>query len=461
MTGFDLVVRNGTLVTPRATYLADVGIRGGRIAAIVAPGELTSQAGQLIDASGLHVLPGVIDGHVHFREPGLEYKEDFGTGSRAAVMGGVTTVLEMPNTIPPTATAELVLHKRRLAETKSYCDFGLYGLVDQDSVEQLAPMAAAGVVGFKCFLGRSTGDIGPPDDGRLLEALGIIAELEMRCAFHAENDEIIQSSIRRLQADGRVDPLAHLESRPVIAELESIQRVGLFAASTRAKAHILHLSSAPGVAAVEDWRRRGVDMTCEVTPHHCFLSSDDYEHVGSLLRINPPVREPGHSAVLLAGVASGAVNAIATDHAPHLLSEKLQENVWNAVSGFAGVETSLKLFLTYGVHAGRLSLQQLVRATSEGPAQLWGLYPRKGALEVGSDADVTLVDLALEDVIDSERLHGKNNPTPFDGWRTRGGPVATVVRGQVVMRDGDLIGPPLGRMVQAVANFLTDPQAAA
>jgi dihydroorotase (multifunctional complex type) len=236
--------------------------------------------------------------------------------------------------------------------------------------------------------------------------------------------------------------------------VESIQRVGLFASETQAKVHIVHLSSAPGLKAVQEWRERGVDITCETTPHHCFLTSEDMSTLGPLLRINPPVREAGHAAALLEGIASGAITAIATDHSPHTRSEKLRDNIWESVSGFPGVETSLRLFLTYAVHTGRISLQQLVRATSEGPARTWDLYPRKGALQVGSDADLTVVDLSLEDVIEEGRLHGKNNVTPFAGRRTRGAAIATIVRGHVVMRDGQLIAPPLGRMVTRSAATL-------
>jgi dihydroorotase (multifunctional complex type) len=275
-----------------------------------------------------------------------------------------------------------------------------------------------------------------------------IAGMHMRCAFHAENDAILQHEAQKLKESGRTDALAHVDARPVIAEVESIQRVGLFASHAGAKIHILHLSSAPGLAAIEAWRSRGVDITCETTPHHCFLTSEDMRALGSLLRINPPVREPGHGEALLNGLASGRVDAIATDHSPHLPSEKLKADIWQAVSGFASVEISLRLFLTYAVHAGRMSLEQLVRATSYAPARAWDLYPRKGALQVGSDADLVVVDLEKEDTIAAERLHGKNNLNPFDGRRTRGAAVATLVRGHVVMQDGELLGPPLGKMVR-------------
>jgi dihydroorotase len=448
---FDLLVKGGTVVTSNTMYAADVAVRAGRIVAIAGPGELeASNASHVLDASRRYVLPGVIDGHVHFREPGLEYKEDFHTGSRAAVMGGVTTVLDMPNTLPTTSTAERVVQKRELATGQAYCDFGFYGLFVQDSVPHLRGMAEAGVVGFKCFLGRSTGEITPPDDGMLLDGMSIVAELGMRCGFHAENDQIMQHRIAQLQASGRTDPLAHLDARPVLAEVESIQRVGLFAAHTGTRIHIFHLSSREGLETIEAWRARGVDITCEVAPHHAFLTSDSMATLGPMLRINPPVRAPGHADALLGGLAAGRITSIATDHSPHLKSEKLHDNIWQAVSGFAGVEISLRLFLTYAVHAGRLSLPQLVRATSEGPARAWDLYPRKGAIAVGSDADLTIVDLDVEDTVQESRLHGKNNQTPFEGFRTQGAPVATVVRGQVVMQDGQLMGAPIGRMVQRV-----------
>jgi dihydroorotase len=448
VTELDLLVVGGTLVTPVSTFAADIGVRDERIAAIGAPGSLGADAREVLDATGRHVLPGVIDGHVHFREPGLEHKEDWRSGSRAAVMGGVTTVLDMPNTLPTTSTADRVLQKRRLAEQNAYCDFGLLGLLVEDSVDELRAMAEAGVVGFKCFLGMSIGNIPAPSDGRLLEALSIIHELGLRCGFHAENDQIMQHAIRKLQAAGRTDPYAHVESRPVLAEVESIQRMGLFAQHTGASIHIFHLSSGPGLEMIDEWRRKGVDMTCETAAHYCFLTSDEMQRLGPILRMNPPVREPGHAAALLEGLSSGRVDLIATDHSPHLRSEKLHDDIWQAVSGFAGVEISLRLFLTYGVHAGRLSLQQLVRATSEAPARTWGLFPRKGTLAVGSDADLCVVDLDVGGAIQEAQLHGKNNLTPFEGCPTRGAAVATVVRGHVVMQGGELRGEPRGRMVK-------------
>jgi dihydroorotase len=443
-----LIVRNGTLVSPRATYAADIVVDDGQFAEIAAPGTLQSrQADDEYDATGQYVLPGVVDGHVHFREPGLEYKEDWASGSRAAVMGGVTTVLEMPNTRPTTSTAEYVTGKRQLAEGKAYCDFGLYGLVAQDNLEHLVPMAEAGVVGYKCYLGDTTGHIPAPDDGVLLEAMRAIRSTGLRIGFHAENNAIMQHHIRRLRAAGRHDPLAHPESRPVVAELEAIQRVALFARITDTPIHIFHLSSRQGLATIDEWRGKGIDLTCETGPQYCFLTSEFMHTLGSLLRMNPPVREPGHADALLRGLRDGGIDAIATDHSPHTLEEKLNDDIWQATSGFAGVETSVRMFLTYAVNVGRMTLQDYVRVAAEGPARTWGLYPRKGAIQVGSDADLTIVDLRRRGVIEAARMHGKNNHNPFEGRRTTGEAVATIVRGQIVMRDGELVGAPQGRMV--------------
>ena len=447
---FDLLVRNGTVVTGHATFAADIAIADEKFAAMGAPGTLEAQAEEVYDAKGRYVLPGVIDGHVHFREPGLEYKEDFGSGSLAAVMGGVTSVVEMPNTKPPTDRPENVRLKQRLAEEKSYCDFGIIGVVVQENIDQIEPMAAAGVVGYKCFLGETIGNIPAPDDGMLLDGLSAVARTGLRIGFHAENNEIMQHLIRKAKASGRTDALAHVDTRPALAEVESIQRMGLFARHTGTKIHIFHLSSKDGLDMIDEWRAKGVDVTCETGAHYCFLTSDDMRTLKSLLRMNPPVREKGHGEALIRGLATGRVNAIATDHSPHTKEEKLNDDIWKAISGFAGVEVSVRLFLTYGVNTGRLTLQQFVHATSEGPAKLWDIYPKKGAIRIGSDADLTIVDLERGGVIQEARLHGKNNLGPFDGHRTKGEAVATIVRGHIVMRDGELVGTPTGRMVRPV-----------
>ncbi len=448
---FDLFVRNGTLVRGAGRRPADVGVRAGRIAAIEAPGTLGGTAVREIDAAGLFVLPGLIDGHVHFREPGREQAEDWLTGSRAAVMGGVTTVLDMPNTLPPTDDADRARHKLRLATGKAHCDFGIFGLLgEQDDRTLRSLVATEGLVGLKVFLGPTTGDLSPPPDERLTAVLRLAARAGVRVAFHAEDRATIGAAEQVLRAAGRHDARAHLESRPVEAELRAIEHVGRLLAGSGAAGHVLHLSSRDGVAAVERLRAGGLDVTCEVTAHHCLLSADDYERLGALIKCNPPVREAEHGAVLFAALADGRIDCVASDHAPHAPPARRTPDTWQAAAGIGGVETTLPLLLTHGVNAGRLTLERLVEAFAERPAQVWGMWPVKGSLAVGSDADMTIVDLQRQGVIRGAGLHSKHGLTPFDGWPTRGRPVATIVRGRVVMEDGELRaepgwGRPVGR----------------
>lgn len=446
----DLIVKNGTVVTSDRTFEADIAIKDGTFVEIADRGALTSTAAEEYDATGRYVLPGVIDGHVHFREPGLEYKEDWRTGSLAAIHGGVTTVVEMPNTKPKTDTAENVELKKRLAEEKSYVDFGIIGLLVQDSVPAIRAMAEAGVVGYKCFLGETIGNIPAPDDGMMLDGLREIAATGLRIGFHAENNEIMQHLIRQFKAQGRSDPQAHVDSRPALAEVESIQRMGLYARHTGTRIHIFHLSSREGLDMIEEWRAKGVDITTETGAHYVFKKAEDMDQTGVRLRMNPPVRwgSEGHGDYLLQGLRDGRVSQIATDHSPHTAEEKLTGDIWTAISGFPGVETSVSYFLTYGVNAGRMTLQEFVRASSEGPAKTWDMYPQKGTIAVGSDGDLTIVDLDKEGVIRDDQLHSKNHVTPFDGDKTKGAPVATIVRGQIVMRDGEVVGEPRGRIVR-------------
>ena len=448
----DLVVRNGTVVSPDSMRLADIAIRDGRFVAIADRGALDLRALGLegveeVDASGLHLLPGVIDGHVHFREPGLEHKEDWASGSQAAVMGGVTCVLEMPNTVPPTDSAENVRDKQRLAEGRSWVDFGLFGVLARGGLERMRPMAEAGVIGFKCFLGETTGALPAPDDEELLSALREAASLGLRVGFHAEDRAIIAPLVEAAQAAGRTDALAHAETRPIEAEVAAIAHACRLAADARAAIHIHHLSSIAGLSAVEAWRVQGVDITAEVTPHHSLLSTDDVERLGGITRVNPPLRPPGEGAALVAALAAGDIEMVASDHAPHTRAEKSGRDVWQVSPGFSGVEILLPLLLT-AVKEGRLTLSDVVRLTSDGPARAWGIYHRKGVIAVGSDADLTLVDLSRERVIDQDRLHGKESVTPFHGRPTVGAAVSTIVRGRVVMQGGRLVGGPSGRMVR-------------
>jgi dihydroorotase len=444
MTGdFELIVRNGTLVSGAGRRAADVGVREGRIAALEPPGTLAGRGTRELDASGLFVLPGLIDGHVHFRQPGLVHKEDWRSGSTAAVMGGVTTVLEMPNTLPPTTDVVQAEAKIAVAEAASLCDFGIIGLLGEGGREALEALIGSGLIaGLKVFLGPTTGALRAPSEDELLAGLELARGAGLRVSFHAEDAALIERAEAQVRAAGRNDPLAHLAARPVEAEVTAIEHAARLLGESGAAGHILHLSSVDGLAAVEEWRGRGLDLTCELTAHHCLLSSEDYPRLGGLVKCNPPVREASHGRQLLRALAGGRIDCLASDHAPHAPAEKQASDIWQVAPGIAGVETTLPLLLTNAVHAGELTLEQLVRAFSERPAQAWRLWPRKGALEPGSDADLTLVDLRREGVIRGEALHGKHGLTPFEGWPTRGAPVATIVRGRIVMEQGRLTGEP-------------------
>lgn len=445
----DLLIANGTVVTPNGAQPLNVGISGDHIVSLTDQAQ-TPDAREVIDAAGLHVLPGIVEGHVHFREPGLTYKEDFGSGSMAAVCGGVTTVIDMPNTVPPTADAESLRLKQSLAEGKSYVDFGLLGVILPGNGAALRDLVAAGALGLKVFMGMTVGELSTPDDGAILDAWKLAAELDVPVAVHAESDAIVTHCTGRLHASGRTDPLVHYEARPAVAEAEAVQRAILLARSAGARLHVLHLSSGDGADLVAQAKRRGQAVSAETTPHYLLLSTENAATLGNTMKINPPVRAAGHAQRLWEALLTGVIDSIATDHAPHLPEEKSRPNVWQAISGFPGVETALPLMLTQ-VNAGRMALTDYVRWHCENPARIWGLYPRKGAIRVGSDADIALVGLARRGAISAAGLHSKSKVTPFDGWQVQGLPVCTIARGQVVMRDGEPTGKPRGRMLKPSA----------
>ena len=443
----DLVIHGGIIVNENTEEAASLAIVDGRIAAIGAA-ELMPPAHETIDATGRHLLPGAIDPHVHFRDPGLEYKEDWGTGTAAAACGGVTTVFDMPNTDPPTGTREALALKQAHAREKAVVDYGIYGLLDEGNLDTLEDLAADGVIGFKLFVGNTTGNLPCPSDGAILEGFEIIARLGLRCTVHAENSPILFRRERAMQAVGRTDVLAHLAARPDVCALEALNRIAIFAEWTGARVHIAHESTRLSLPYIRAAKARGVDLTVETCPQYLFLSTDDMHGPnGSILRVNPPIREPGHGAPLFDALLDGTIDMLATDHAPHLPAEKTRANIWDCGCGFPGVETSMPLMLT-AVNQGRMTLGQYVRASSANPARAFGLYPRKGVLRVGADADIAVVDLHRHGLISPERLHSRSKVTPFAYCAVQGLPVMTLVRGKVVMREGEIVAAPgWGRQV--------------
>jgi dihydroorotase len=436
----DLVIHGGVVVNEWSAVPASVAVKDGRILAIGDDAAMP-EAAERIDASGLHVLPGLIDVHVHVREPGLTHKEDWGTATRAAAAGGVTTIFDMPNTEPPTGTREALALKQSLAASKAIVDYGIYGLLDEGNLDTLEALAADGVVGFKLFIGNTTGNLPCPSDGAILEGFEILARLGLRCTVHAENSPILFRREQAMVAAGRDDVFAHLAARPDVCAIEALNRTAVFAEWTGARVHIAHESTRHSLPHIIAAKARGADLTVETCPQYLFLSTDDM--VGpnaSVLRVNPPIREPGHAGPLFSALLDGTIDMLATDHAPHLPEEKRRPRIWDCGCGFPGVETSMPLMLTE-VASGRLPLATYVRATSAAPARAFGLYPRKGVLAPGSDADIAIVDLNKPGVVSGQRLHSRSRITPFEGRTTRGAPVMTLVRGRVVMRDGVVDAP--------------------
>jgi len=433
---FDLIVRGGHCVMPWGLVMADVGIRAGRIAAI---GQLGgSLAESELAAHHLHVLPGVIDSQVHFREPGLEHKEDLRTGSAAAALGGVTTVLEMPNTAPPTTTASALADKLARLESRAWVNAGFFIGAAPDNVADLAELEQLpSCAGIKVFMGSSTGSLLIEGDELLSRVLG---SGRRRVAIHAEDEGRL---LERKSAAMAGDPSSHPRWRDEISALMATARCLRLAREKARRVHVLHVSTAEELVLLAGYRDLA---TVELTPQHLTLVAPDcYERLGTRAQMNPPIRDARHQAALWRAVADGLVDVVASDHAPHTLHEK--SAIYPASpSGMPGVQTLLPLMLNH-VHAERLSLQRLVELLCTGPARVYGIAA-KGRLGVGMDADLTLVDLRRKVRLKDEMMASKCGWTPFAGQDVTGWPVATLVGGKVVMREGDLFNAPMGRPVR-------------
>ncbi|MGG7564859.1 allantoinase AllB [Rhodovulum sp. DZ06] len=434
----DLILKGGWIVNENGRERADIAIAGETVAAIAAPGALDDlSAAETVDVTGLHLVPGAIDMHVHFREPGYTHKEDWETGTRAAAMGGVTTVFEMPNTHPPTRSVKELRQKQDCAK-KACVDFGIYGLMAEDNVDELEALAAAGANAFKCFMGNTFGNLPSPSTGAMLEGFEIAAKTGLRVSLHAETASIMAWRQAKLEAAGLDEPLHHIAARPEIVAIEAVARAAALAEWTGARIHVLHISSAGELRPLAEAKARGVDVTGETCPCYLFLSTEDYPRLGSVIRVNPPVREPKDAAGIWDALMSGVVDMIATDHAPHTPEEKRNPRIWDADCGFPGVETQMPLMLTE-VAAGRMTLEHYVKISSANPARAFGMWPMKGRIAVGAHADIACLDLARREVIAAERLHSRGKITPFEGRETVGAPIHTLVRGAFVQRDRKMV----------------------
>jgi allantoinase len=441
----DLIVRGGTVVTPGGLLRADVAIEGGAIEAI---GLELPGAKDEIDARGLHVFPALIDVHLHFNEPGRTEWEGAATGSRALAAGGGVVFFDMPlNSTPCTVNAREFDRKRAALEASSITDFGLWGGLMPGNVGEMAELAGRGVVGFKAFLCDSgLPEFPRADDFTLWKGLAEAARLNLPVSVHAENQEITQALSRAMAEQGRTGARDFLESRPVIAEVEAIQRATLFAGEAGAKLHIVHISSGRGVVAAAEAKARGVDVSIETCAHYLFFTEEDLERLGAVAKCAPPLRDAAQHRGLWEKLLDGTIDIVASDHspAPPEMKTGAMMKVWG---GIAGVQSTLAVLLERGYFERGLQLERIAALTAATPARRFRI-PRKGQLAPGNDADLTLVDLSGSHTLSDRDLHQRHALSPYVGSTFRGVVRRTLRRGETIFRDGAITAQRGGALVR-------------
>lgn len=432
---FDVVLHGGALVNQDGVAERDIGVIDGKIAEI---GQLSNfDAAEKINCRGLHILPGVIDTQVHFREPGMPHKEDLESGSRSAVLGGVTAVFEMPNTDPLTSTPEALADKVRRGRNRMHCDFAFWVGGTHENARTLAELERLpGAAGVKVFMGSSTGSLLIADDAGIAK---VLSHTRRRVAFHSEDEERLIER-KHLRRDG--DPSSHPIWRDVETAVKSTRRLIKIAQDKGALIHVLHVTTEEEIELLAQCKDIA---SVEVTPHHLTMDETDYQRIGALAQMNPPVRSARHREALWRGVTQGIVDVIGSDHAPHTLEEKAQPYP-HSPSGMTGVQTIVPLLLDH-MNAGRVSLARLVDLTSAGPARLFGIA-QKGRVAVGYDADLTIVDLKRRETIRNSWIGSRVGWTPYDGKTVNGWPIGTVVRGRKVMWEGELVTQSVGAPIR-------------
>lgn len=434
---YDLLLRGGTVATPAGLASVDIGVRDGRIAAL---GDLSrADAAEVQDCTGLHVLPGVIDSQVHFREPGGEHKEDLGTGTAGAAAGGVTAIFEMPNTSPLTTSAEALRDKLDRAAGRAWVDHAFFVGGTAANAHRLAELERLpGSAGVKIFMGSSTGDLLSEDDGTIAR---VMANGVRRVSVHAEDEMRLRE--RKTMVEGGAPARMHPEWRDVETAVRATKRILSLSAAARRRVHVLHVTTGEEMAILAGHKDLA---TVEATPQHLtFAGPDCYDRLGSRAQMNPPIRDAAQRDALWQAIASGVVDVLGSDHAPHTLEEKAKPYP-QSPSGMTGVQTLVPVMLDH-VAAGRLTLERLVDLTSAGPARIFGIAG-KGRIAVGYDADFTVVDLKAQRTITDSWIRSRSAWTPYDGVEVTGWPIATIVRGMPVMREDELLEMPRGAPVR-------------
>lgn len=448
---FDLFLKHAQIVTEEAVFLGGVAVQDGKIALIAAPGA-EIQAKEILDLRGKYLLPGLVDAHAHFNQPGRDHWEGYRNGTMAAAAGGITTVLDMPlNATPPTIDAGLLETKRQVVAGEAVIDYGQWGGLVDNNLDELDGLNAGGVIGYKAFMSNSGVDFERLKDDMLYAGLAKMRDLENLVGVHAENEDVTSYLGEKMRAAGRTDRAAWCESRPPFTELEAVERACFWAKVTGGNLHIVHVSTAEGIRAVARAKADGVNVTAETCPHYLFFDQQDFEQLGPAAKCAPPIRSRAEVEALWEVVKAGMVDTIGSDHSPCTWDQKEpgMQNIWKAWGGISGIQSLLPALLTAGVHQRDLSLTDLVRITSTNPARLFGLYPQKGAMLPGSDADLVVLDLDREWTLSSEQLFYKNRHSAYVGRTFKGRVERTLVRGVSVF-DGSqiLVQPGFGRLLK-------------
>lgn len=442
----DLLLKNGTVYLDGSFTKADVGVKGGKVTVVAAPGE-GGEAAQTVDLSGQYLIPGAIDTHMHVRDPGHTERGNFYTETLAAAAGGVTTVMEHPISIPPQYNVEILENRIRRAKEQSVVDFCFYGAAGGEFPQEITRLAEDGrIVAFKTFLhaapkGREEEFRGltMADDGQLMEGMQRLAQTGLICAFHAEDNDLIQHYIKKYKSEGRTSGRDHALSRPVISEVQSVERVLRFARETKARVEIAHVSTPQAMELLKRAKEEGLDVYVETCPHYLFLNEDDLETYGPFAKCNPPLRPQELVDQLWNYVGDNTVDYIGSDHSPFLLEEKTRgkEDIFAAVSGFPGVDLRLPLML-HAVTEGRVKLERVVELLCVNPAKAFGIYPQKGTIRPGADADFAAFHFGGVTVVDKNKNYSKAKDIaiPYDGWKLNCRLTLTILRGRTIMRDG-------------------------
>ena len=441
MKEFDAVIQNALVVTSKTQYRANLYISDGKFSAITAP-ETTFPAARSIDAGGKPVIPGCVDGHSHLMDPGYTDRETFITGTMAAAAGGYTTVTDHHRTIPAVYSVEPLLEKIEYLKDRAVVDFALMGGLSPDNQKELRAMWDAGVTSFKGFTCNLHG-VQAMHSGYLLDTFRTIASFGGRALIHAEDNGIIAFEEERMKREGRKDPMAHFEGRSKLAEEIAVQTVLSLAKSTGANVGIAHVSQPHLAEMIRRVQEEGYPVFSETEPHYLSMNTEDLKRLGPWLRFTPPVNTPEMQEKLWELFDKGIFDTMGTDHCPIVKADKEKglEDVLEAPCGIPGLETALKLMLT-GVNSGKTTLNRLVACMCENPAKIYGLYPKKGAIQVGTDADLVILDMEKEETLCNEKVISKCGWTPYVGMTVKGGPDTVMVRGQIVFAEGKVIGKP-------------------